>query len=562
MITILGLIIFWICIFSIKLFLENILKIDNKFSLPVSFTFIGIIEFILGILNLLLMGTLLLIALSIIYFIYLIKKKEITITKIKEYFNNPIKLIISIFFIYITFISINMHLTHYDNFSHWGIIIKTMFEYNRLPNFENNYILFKGYQTGSASFIYFIGLLTGKTEASMIIGQNYLIFSYFTVLFNYIKNNKYTNIILFTSFYLFVNATSTIGFNDLLVDVLIALQLVTGLLIINNYKNNTKKAFIYTLPIYIYLYLVKNTGLLFDVILSIYLVYISYKNKNTKEGIIYALISFSISIILLFIWQGHVSMVYGHWALNTKHNLTIQNYYSTFTSSGIDHIVTFIKIYIKHIFSLTIPNIYFITFNIIATIFILLTNRNKKNIKYIIILDLIYIIYTILLAIMYIFSMPWEEAKIFAGFNRYMMTIIFVIIALFLTYIINYNNKIKYRKTLIIFISVLLLIPIYYEYNCFSTLLGNDHYNNSNVEKFDKILKYIPKDKENYYIYVANNYEDKGMIEHIAKYKLLKNNIFIVDSLDNIENNSYVILYDNSNDYNNLIKVNKYILEK
>ena len=65
-----GLIIFWISIFSIKLFIENKFQVDEKYSLPIVFTLIGIIEFILGILNLLLMGTLLIIALSLIYFIY------------------------------------------------------------------------------------------------------------------------------------------------------------------------------------------------------------------------------------------------------------------------------------------------------------------------------------------------------------------------------------------------------------------------------------------------------------------------------------------------------------
>lgn len=554
-----GLIIFWISIFSIKLFIENKFQVDEKYSLPITFTLIGIIEFILGILNLLLMGTLLIIALSLIYFIILIKNKNITISKIKEYFNNPTKLIISILFIYITFVSLSMHLTHYDNFSHWGLIIKTMFQYNRLPNFENNYIFFKGYQPGSASFIYYIGTLLGKSEQSMIIGHNYLILSYFTILFNNIKKDKYKNILLLLSFYLFISATSTIGFNDLLVDVLISLQLVSALIIMNNYKDNIKKAFIYTLPIYIYLYLVKNTGLLFDVLLSIYLIYLSFKNNNIKEGIKYSIISFLISIFFLLIWQNHVTLVYGHWALNTKHNLSVQNYYSTFTTSGINHITNFITLYIKHIFSLNITNIYFIIFNILGIIFISLTNKSNK--KLLITLDIIYLLYVILLGILYIFSFPWEEAKVFAGYTRYIMTILFVLFGIFINYIITYKNKFNYKTIYLIIISVLLLIPIYREYNCFSTLLGNDHYNNSYVEKFDKIIKYIPKDKDKYYVYVDDSNIDKYFIEHLATYKLLKNNIEVVDNLDNIENNSYIILFNKTNN-KDLHRVNKYILEK
>ncbi|MDO4996460.1 MAG: hypothetical protein Q4E69_04710, partial [Bacilli bacterium] len=187
-------------------------------------------------------------------------------------------------------------------------------------------------------------------------------------------------------------------------------------------------------------------------------------------------------------------------------------------------------------------NIYFIVFNIVSIIFIYLTNNKNKNI--LIILDIIYILYVLLLGILYIFSFPYEEAKIFAGYDRYIMTIIFVIIGLFINYIITYKNKFKYSNILIIVISILLLIPIYREYNCFSTLLGNDHYTNSYVEGFDKLLKDIPKDKDNYYIYIDDPNIDKDQIKHIAMYKLLSN-VEVIDTLIEVDDNSYIIIYKN-----------------
>ena len=104
----------------------------------------------------------------------------------------------------------------------------------------------------------------------MIVAQNYLIFGYLTVLFNYIKeDNKIFKALLLIAFYIFIMTTSLIRFNNLLVDSLIAVILIVGLLIIYNYKKDLKKAFIYSLPIIIYIFLVKNSGLLLDgIILS------------------------------------------------------------------------------------------------------------------------------------------------------------------------------------------------------------------------------------------------------------------------------------------------------
>ena len=564
---VLGLIVFWIMTFSIKIFLEKELKVDSKFSFALSYTFIGIIEFILGILNLMKIGSYLLVLLSIIYLI--IKRKNISIERIKEYINNPVNLLMSIVFIYITFVGINMHLTHYDNFSHWGIIIKTMFTFDRLPNFENNYILFKGYQPGSACFIYLFGLLCGKNEGSMIVAQNYLIFGYLTVLFNYIKeDNKIFKALLLIAFYIFIMTTSLIRFNNLLVDSLIAVILIVGLLIIYNYKKDLKKAFIYSLPIIIYIFLVKNSGLLLDGIICLYLLYLGFKNKKLKESIKYVVIIGTILLTTLLIWQGHVSMVYGHWALNTKHSLSPQNFYTSLKALGIDNMIKFIKMYTIHLFDIknNLPNIYMLVIDIVVLVYAYLSKNKKEVFKYLLILNLIYLGYYLLLGFMYIFSMPWEEAKVFAGYNRYMMTILVIIIGLFIIYV--FNHKSTYTNIFLLLISVLLLLPISNNYQVFNGLLGVDDYKGSSIEKFDSIINDISKDKEIYYIYAPSSEGDSGFFNHMATYKLLKNNVYIItkkEEIEKIEYNSYLILFDKLEDYefnNNYKKVNEIVIEK
>ena len=546
---IIGLIIFWICILSIKLFTEKKLKVPNTFSLAITFTFIGLYLFVLGILNMMKLGSLILIFLSMIYFIYLIYKKELSIDYFKNSLKNPVNIIVIIMFILITIVSCNLHLIHYDNYSHWGLIIRVLFDFDRLPNFENSYVLFKGYQPGSACFIYLMGLLCGKKDYVMILGQNYLVFAYFSVLFNFIKNKKdILKALLLVCFYIFVIVTCAFSYNNLLVDTLIGLMLIVGLLIVNHYKKDLKKVFIYVLPITVYLLLVKNIGLVLAGFICLYILYISFKDKKLKEGIKYVIYIGLILLFVLFVWNSHVSLVYGHWALNTKHSLSLQNIYTSLKAIGFTNILNFIKMYIINLFSLSnnLPNIYMLILDVVGLIFISLVKDKKKVLNYLLVLNGIYLFYYFILGAMYIFSMPWEEAKVLAGYTRYMMTIVDVIVGLFIVYIFMYKGKIKYKNTFIIGCSIVLLGSIFVDYNSFLCLLGNDGYKNSIVYQIDKIEDKIPTDKERYYLYLED-VDDPFYYKFIITYKLQKKDIFIIGvdcSLDEIMNDSYLLFYD------------------
>lgn len=555
-----GLIVFWITIFGIKLFLENKIKVDKKFTLLLSFTIIGLLEFIFGIINTMKIGSLLIVLLSFGYIIYSCIKKNINKEEIIKEIKNPINIVCALIFIYITVIGLNMHLTHYDNFSHWGLIVKSMFINNRLPNFENEYILFKGYQPGSACFIYFFGLLAGKTEGSMIIAHNYLIFAFFSLLFNYIGNNKkILKSLLLVALYIFIMTTSLIRFNNLLVDSLLATMLVAGLLIVYEYRNDLKKASILSSLIMVYLLVVKNVGLVLAGIICLYILYLSFKSKSLKKGIIYIVTIGIVLLSTLLIWQRHVSLVYGYLALNSKHSLSTQNMIASLKLLGKDNMLLFIKIYLKNFINLkeNIPNVYMIIANAIMIILAILSKNKKKVINFLLVMDALYIGYYLVLGVMYIVSMPWEEAKTLAGYNRYMMTIVDIVIGLLIVYILNYKDKVKGFNILLLLATIVLLIPIYYNYDTFTGILGNDGYKGSQVERFDEIIDMIPKDKDKYYLYSPKSKGDYGKLHHMGVYKLLKNDCIILtkkEQLNDIEGDSYLVLFDKLDNYNELLE--------
>lgn len=546
---IIGIICFWLTIFGIKKLLENKFKVSNKFSFILSFTWIGIIIFIAGILNVMKITALLLVICSIGYLVYFAIKNKKDLKDIKQIIKKPNIIIIALIFLYITIMGLGMHITHYDNFSHWGLIIKNMFITDSLPNFESP-ILFKGYQPGSACFIYFFGLLCGKTEASMIIGQNYLIFAFLTCLFTLIKKGTLKRILLI-AFYIFI-MTISIAFNNLLVDSLIAVMTISVLVMLNYSKTNPRKGLILTAPILLLLLLVKNTGVVLIGICSLYLLFLYYKNKQLKQGIKDVVILGIILLVFLLIWQNHVTMVYGTDALNSKHSLSVSNIFHSLQEKGIENIILFIKNYILHFFTLkdNISNIYMIVITAFILMYLIISKNKKTVIKLLITSLALYIGYYIILGAMYLLSMPWEEAIVYAGYERYMTTILIIIVGIISIHLLKNKEleKCKLRVLLIVEI-IALLTPIYYNQDNFNALIGKTQYEGSVVEKYDSILSKIPIDKtKTYYIYApVSSKKDAGLLYHLSIYKLNTQNIVIIDNIDKVtedQNGIYIIFND------------------
>ena len=571
-----GIMMFWFSIFGYLLYFKKKSKLPNELLLPIIFSLIGITVFISGILNMMyIISVLIYLVGNILFFKYLYKKK-IEFKKLL----NPNFIILLIIFIYISIIGSKMRLLHYDNFSHWGLIIKNMFLNNRLPNFEDTIIEFKNYQPGSACFMYFFGVIAGKTEASMIVSQNYLLISYIFSLFAFLNTKikgfkSYIPRILIICFYIFM-LFSNISINDLLVDTLIASMSICSFSIMYYFKNNLKKAYIYNLPILIFLFLVKNTGIVLVGFSCLGLIYLGYKNKKLKKGILYALLSGIISCAFFYIWSRHVLYVYGDIGLESRHSLSISNIISQLRVKGLENILAFCKLYLKNFFNISnnLINKYMININIIIILMIIFYKKHRKHfLSCLLISNILYLLYYGILGVMYLFSMPWSEAIILAGFYRYMMTIISIIIGIVLLYFIEIIIKEKKltKPSLLIsscFIVCILFVNIKYYIKDYNILIGNLNYENMTAYKYDKILgssMFNADDNDFYYIYAPKTSQnDYGLTYYLSKYKLNTKNLQVINNISQINNksdNSYtknIIILDETDDIYEYIYKNEY----
>lgn len=547
------------------IYLKYKFNIVDELNFGFQFIFITFVTFVFGLLNILVLGSYVLLILGICLLIYSIKKYKSEISTDIKHPNINLAIIL-ILFIYVTVVSLNFKLVHYDNFTHWGLIVKNMILFDRLPNFENLSIIFKGYQPGSACFIYYIAHFFDFNEGIMITCQNYLLVAFFSsILLLTHKRNPILKVL--SVFTIIFSMIISVPFCNLLVDTLLSSIFTFVFVLVYYYQKDLKKLFICLFVVSIYLCLIKNTGYVLTFIICLIFLLISIKNKEFKKGIIGSFIIGISSLLLLYIWTAHVKYSYGYYALYSHHAFTTNNILVHLKELGIDGIVKFIKIYLTKFADIENNRGVLLIFlaNIILLCQIIFSKNRKKIFKYLVIIDFIYIVYYIFLGLMYICSMEQDGLFVVVAFNRYILTItvpLFILSTLvFFHYSSNYKSVLVYIFSIVYIATILCVTNASYSFDSLKFLVGNLDYENTYAYELDKIVgkKYINENSnQQYYVYAPNSKNSYGLLMYSVNYKFNVPNVRVVFSIDDFStlniNGSRIIRFEQDKEIDNYLK--------
>lgn len=315
-------------------------KMNYHFAPLFTISTITLIVYIAGLLKILFPVSILLYALGIVLMIYFLLKKE------WENYIQWISLSNLCFLIgSVIFLSFLLHANfiHYDNFSHWAIIIKNTLKTNAFPTINSTVIDFKNYPLGTCSWIYYGCLFLGHAQSTMLFLQGLIIFSSFYCLFGIIEEKKrfllYSFLAAGCSLLSIFNIT--IRINNLLVDFILPTMCLASIAIIYTYRNDLKKAWI-LIPILGLLTIIKSTGSLFVLIAIIYYMYISMKQKKLK----YSLILVTSYLPILF-WQIHMKLEF----VGIKNKFDLAS--ASAASKSTDDIIKICKLYVQTCFDVS-----------------------------------------------------------------------------------------------------------------------------------------------------------------------------------------------------------------
>ena len=85
---------------------------------------------------------------------------------------------------------LHLKLLHYDNFSHWAVMVKYLLSANRFPGADTELVTFLDYPPGSSVFIYYVCLFLGRSQGVMLLAQTALIFACFLAVFGIVEERR------------------------------------------------------------------------------------------------------------------------------------------------------------------------------------------------------------------------------------------------------------------------------------------------------------------------------------------------------------------------------------
>lgn len=393
--------------------------------------------------------------LFVLYLLLLIRKKY----GIKGIFTPGIVFFI-LFSIYSTILLKGVFLLHYDNFSHWGLIVKEMFRLDSLPD-GTTLVTFRNYPPGTAVFIYFIGKIIGYTESHALMAQSYLISASLSVLFAFCRWKKAGYVILTVAVCFTLLLVIKNNIYDLLVDTLLGLVALSATVISYYYRKNWGKLLIVNLPILVLLLLIKDIGkifLFYNLILIILLIF-AYSVKREKEKIkkwkiagTFIFVLFLVPVLINFSWVEYVERAYPE--------ITFESNKFAFSSEKITEINKSAE-FISNLGPMitnaaTDPSTYNFKSLLllwgVALLFFLIrffrTGKASGHLLFPVLLSIVYYtFYILVLYSVYLFLMPENEAEVLAGFERYQSTMVIYCTGLIMLSILYEWSKLDDLKT-------------------------------------------------------------------------------------------------------------------
>lgn len=245
---------------------------------------------------------------------------------------NAITICLIIYFLLFAATFSTSHLEHYDNYSHWAIIVKFLYTQGRLPAVGDTIISFSSYPMGSSLFVYYTTLIGGFSDSVMLIGQFISIFSCLYALFAIVRDESRTLIsaMMFSFIAIFNHFNIAIRMNNLLVDFLLPMITLAGIAGIYRMRSDLKQMSLFLVLIAGALSIQKNSAMFFTAVIIIYYLFLvarnwkGYGNKLVVAGT--SILTLAASVMPYFLWNFHVKNTLAA----SKHAVDVEAYQQIF----------------------------------------------------------------------------------------------------------------------------------------------------------------------------------------------------------------------------------------
>lgn len=562
MILFLRVFLFIISMTGYMVFLVRKFHIKMEFSPAIFCAWTSNLLFFAGLLNVMQEISIIIFGGGIILLVYSLKEKKT--------FSNHSLLIYSLYvFVLFYFVILlrDAHFWFYDNFSHWGTVVKVMLRNDRMPNFSDTIMEFQSYPLGSSLFIYYVCKIVGNAEGCYLWAQFVMIISFLFTLMSFVKEKKWwcaTVVFACSAFFLARNTDILY----LCVDNLLPAAGVAAFAVIYFYRQEPRKMILFSFGILATCINIKNSGFFFFAVCVLFIIAYEWDYiKSHKIEFFTKIIAFP--LLVLYLWERHIALVYTS-AATSRHSMSLEYFSETASEKTIADITGIIRVMIQQFCSFKSNS--FRTLCLAIVIFAAIEILSKFGslthyLKRVCAVFGIIITYHFGLFIMYIVSMPTaEEALRLAGYDRYEMSEVLFIYGILTVFLLDVLSDVKVKtlhNKVMNLASYVLLFIVYFApiivAGDYSVLYTKQDYKNMDRYILDHLIsEYNLPEKKSYLIYSSDR--ELGYLCRVGIYELFTTNIHPISSLDNVETSNLLEQYEYLIVLNNGLQIREYLL--
>lgn len=307
-------------------------------------------------------------------------------------------------------------MTHYDNFSHWGLIVQVMLDGRGFPTEDNPLVLFTTYPLGASVLGYLAGRLVAPTDLPMLIVQNLWIATGALPLVA-LAGRAWRWAILPTIASVVLLMFYITTPNGLLVDPLVASQVAWGALCVFYHRDRLAGRLPELSLVMTSLVAVKTSGAFFAVVIAIVAIVVARGQKPAG-----ARVWLLGPLLMVVAWQVHVSLSFSDPA-KAKHSVSLSRYTDVFgdkSGSQVRQIVGSLASFVLTNWFLWLS----LGVLVVAAVALVRHGVLQRRAGLFVVVSVLAVtgLWVLSLLATYLLSMPTEEAMRLAGSARYMST--------------------------------------------------------------------------------------------------------------------------------------------
>ena len=390
---------------------EKLFSLRAEFAVFISLTALGLLMLLAGVLNILVPAAYAVFALGLALAVYSIVRRETLKAFLKP---GVVFLLLCCGFFFV--LLYGSKLTHIDNYSHWGAILKMIIQRDALPA-NDTLVYFPAYPTGSSLLIYYFVRIVGlQAEWFWSYIQAVYLASCAATLFCFTELDGKTDRWIARILAGIVGLSllcANIDLADLLVDTLVPMIALSGIAMCVYYRDKLASKAIPLIVTVCFLPMVKNSGYLFSAVIIIFFLCIS--RERARFGL-----SAAMGLCLLGmnrIWAWHVKTSFAD-GMASYHAMSAESFQSSFAEKTAEDLLSITKAFLSAVVSR--GRLLYLLLCIAAVVFIIYKSGKWRQLRGLVLAGAgVWLAWVLGILLMYFFSMSLGEALGLAAFDRY-----------------------------------------------------------------------------------------------------------------------------------------------